>query len=89
MIVKTKHTGHYFSLLLILGLGLIGLKIAYPNRILEMEIIILTAILYVVWGIVHHHQNHSLNSKIVVEYVLIAALGLAALLFFISGAFGI
>ncbi|MBI2195787.1 MAG: hypothetical protein HYU48_01965 [Candidatus Levybacteria bacterium] len=89
MAAKTKHTGHYFSLILILGLGLLGLKVAYPNRILETEIAILTAIFYVIWGIVHHHQNHSLNSKIVIEYILIAALGMAVLLFFIAGTFGI
>lgn len=87
MIKKSKHTGHYVSLLLILGLGFLGLKLSYPNRILEMQIIILTAVFYVIWGITHHHQNHSLNSKIVIEYILIAALGIAVLLFFITGSF--
>ncbi|MEX2013234.1 MAG: hypothetical protein WD967_02420 [Candidatus Levyibacteriota bacterium] len=87
MVKKSKHTGHYISLISILGLGFLGLNLAYPNKVLEMEIIILTAIMYVIWGITHHHQNHSLNSKIVIEYILIAALGIAALLFFITGAF--
>lgn len=87
MVKKSKHTGHYISLLLILGLGFLGLKLSYPNRILEMQIIILTAVFYVIWGITHHHQNHSLNSKIVIEYILIAALGIAVLLFFITGSF--
>lgn len=87
MAKKSKHTGHYISLALILGLGFLGLNLAYPNRILETEIIILTSIFYVIWGITHHAQNHSLNSKIVIEYILIAALGMAVLLFFITGVF--
>ncbi len=86
---QRKHTGHYISLITILGLGFLGLILAAPNKKLQTEFLILISILYVIWGVIHHHQNHSLNSKIVVEYILIAALGIAALLFFVSGAFGL
>lgn len=86
---KTKHIGHRITLVLILGLGLLGLQLANPNKKIQTEILILTAIFYVFWGLTHHHQNHSLNSKIVVEYILIAALGISALLFFMTGAIGI
>lgn len=86
---KNKHTGHYVSLILILILGLIGLQVAAFDKKLQAEIIILTALMYVLWGIIHHKLNHSLSSKIVIEYILIAALGLAALMFFLMGIFGI
>lgn len=84
-----KHIGHYISLILILGLGFIALRFSYPNRKLEVSVLVLTVIFYVTWGIVHHAINHSLNSKIVVEYILIGSLGIAALVFLIMGAFGI
>ncbi len=86
---KTKHIGHRITLILILLLGLLSLQLAYANKKLQAEILILTAIFYVLWGLTHHHQNHSLNSKIVIEYILIAALGIAVLLFFITGAIGL
>ncbi len=86
---QRKHTGHYISLITILGLGFLGLMLAAPNKKLQTEFLILISIFYIIWGVIHHHQNHSLNSKIVVEYILIAAIGIAALLFFVSGAFGL
>lgn len=86
---KKRHMGHRIALILILGLGLLGLELAYGNKKLQTEILILTAIFYVLWGLTHQHQNHSLNSKIVVEYILIATLGITALMFFVTGAFGI
>lgn len=89
MVKNKKHTGHYFFLIVILALGFLGIVSAYPNKKTQTEFLILVALLYVIWGLVHQHQNHSLNSKIVVEYILIAALGIAALLFFTMGAFGI
>lgn len=86
---KTKHIGHRITLILILGLGFLGLVLADPNKKLQTEILVLASVFYLIWGLTHHHQNHSLNSKIVIEYILIAALGLAALLFFVTGAFGL
>lgn len=86
---KIKHTGHYISLIFILLFGFLALSLSYGNKKLQTEIVILMAIFYIAWGILHHHQNHSLTSKIVVEYILIAALGIAALIFFLTGAFGI
>lgn len=86
---RYKHTGHYISLILILSLGILGLSLAYPDRKMQTEIVILTALAYVAWGVFHHRVNHSLRSKIVIEYVLIAALGIAALIFFLTGILGI
>ncbi len=86
---KMSHKGHYFSLVLILGLGLLALIFASPNKKLQTEIFIMISFFYIVWGVFHHGINHRLNSKIVVEYILIAALGIAALMFFLTGAFGI
>lgn len=86
---KITHKGHYISLFLIFGFGLLGISLAYSSKKLQAEILILTAVFYVIWGILHHRVNHRLNSKIVIEYILIAALGITALMFFLNGAFGI
>lgn len=33
------------------------------------------ALLYIVWGIFHQYRSHNLHSKIVLEYFLVALLG--------------
>ena len=43
---------------------------------MQFIIALLTALLYVGWGIVHHYLDRDLHYKSVVEYVLIALLGL-------------
>lgn len=87
MLSKSKHLGHYISLILILGFGIAAFSFASSHKSFQMAIIVLTALFYVFWGIFHHSSNHSLNTKIVIEYVLIGSLGIAALFFFLMGGF--
>ncbi len=53
-----------------------------------MIIVVGMSTAYLVFGIVHHLLNHDLVAKIVIEYVLIAMLGIAAALFIFRGGFG-
>lgn len=80
-----KHIGYYLSLLTILIFGLILTFLAAPNIQLQIIIILLTTFFYVLWGIFHHLINHELSSKIMVEYVLIGALGVSILFFLLMG----
>lgn len=83
-----KHLGYYISLLAIL---LVGFLIAYnsSDKQFQFLIVVLTAFFYVLWGVLHHVINHELNSKIVVEYVLMAALGTGFVFFLLKGGFGL
>lgn len=80
-----KHLLYYFSLLLIFSLGLILTLLSAPNIKLQSIIILLTIIIYVAWGILHHYLSHELTLKIVVEYALIGLLGISILFFVMSG----
>lgn len=84
-----KHFGYYISLIAIFVLGFIASLLSYPNLNLEILIIIITIILYVVWGILHHKQNHQLTTKIAMEYILIGMLGLSIVFFIFMGGKGI
>lgn len=84
-----NHLGYYISLMSILGLGFLGALLASPERQLQMVIIVLTTLSYVAFGILHHFLSHNLNPKIVIEYVLIGALGLTLILFIMKGGLGI
>ena len=84
-----NHFGYYFFLITILGLGLLVVLMLNPNRNLQMLTVIGISIIYAVIGILHHLINHDLVGKIVVEYVLIAMLGIATAFFILRGGFGI
>lgn len=84
--VNKNHIGYYITLLTILILGFIMIVSASFSKQLQMIIIILIALFYVGWGILHHLINHDLTPKIVVEYVLIGSFGIAAVFFLLKGA---
>lgn len=68
--------------------GLLLLIAAAPDRKTQMLIVLGMGFFYVVTGVIHHLINHDLVAKIVIEYVLIAALGIAAAFFIFRGGFG-
>jgi hypothetical protein len=83
------HFAYYFLLITILTSGLLLIWALNPNRNLQMLCVIAVSIIYAVTGTVHHLINHDLVGKIVIEYVLVALLGVAAALFIFKGGFGI
>jgi hypothetical protein len=81
-----KHLFYYVSLFLILGIGSFVAIAVGSDVPLRMLCMVLVAVLYVSWGIVHHTLNHDISTKIVVEYVLIASLGITLVFFFLKTA---
>ncbi|MBU2592100.1 MAG: hypothetical protein ABH867_03270 [Patescibacteria group bacterium] len=51
------------------------------NPGLQGKIIILTGVLYSLWGVFHHWHRGDLCLKIVLEYLLLSALGVTAVFF--------
>lgn len=49
-----------------------------------MAIIIFAACFYVFWAVIHHLMHHDLSGKVVVEYVLIAMVGISLVYFVLS-----
>lgn len=83
------HFGYYFFLITVLSLGLLLTWRLSPNKDLQMLSFIGLSIAYAVIGIVHHFLEHDLVDKIVIEYILIALLGVAIAFFIFKGGFGI
>ena len=83
---STSHIGHYIVLLAILGLGFFLVIAASHSKQLQMAIVVLASFFYVVWGLCHHLISHDLSAKIVIEYILIACFGIAAVFFLLKGA---
>lgn len=84
-----KHFLYYVSLLIILLFGFSLSFLVYPNLWLGFLIISITVVFYIILGIIHHFANHELSAKIMVEYVLIGALGLGIIFLVLKGALGI
>lgn len=76
---------YYVSLIIILCFGVFFVFTASPNKDLQLLFIILTTIFYMVFGIVHHLINHDISASIVLEYLVIGALGISILFFFLKG----
>ena len=80
-----KHVGYYISLILILSLGLVAILLASPNIKMQAVMVFMTVFFYVLWGMLHHLINHELTPRIMIEYVLIGALGMSILFFTLMG----
>lgn len=84
-----NHKTYYLLLTLILLLGFALVVLSSPNRILQGQFIVATGITYFLFGVVHHIKNHDMHPKIVVEYALIASLGIACAFFLLKAGFGL
>lgn len=73
------HLIHYIFLLSILIAGIISYIVFSPYPSKQFGAVVITAILYIIWGIAHHHLEGDLYPKIVVEYILIALLSVILL----------
>lgn len=86
---KNYHFEYYFFLLTVLVLGIFVVWRLGPDKNLQMLAFMILSILYAVIGIAHHLLNHDLVGKIMIEYILVASLGVAASFFIFKGGFGI
>lgn len=85
---KQSHIFYYLSLIGVLAIGMFLILALAPNRNLQMITLAGMSISYVLLGVTHHLINHDLVLKIVIEYILIAALGIGAAFFIFKGGFG-
>jgi hypothetical protein len=72
-----KYMLHYIALIVMLALSIWMFSLSQGNHGFQLAVGIITACLYSVWGIVHHGIIGDLHRKIVIEYVLIAAIAIA------------
>lgn len=83
-----KHFLYYLSLIAILGVGIAILYFS-SDKSFQMISLTTTVFFYILWGIIHHYLHHDLTAKIVVEYVLMGALGEALIFLIVKGGFGL
>jgi len=75
-----KYLPHYLPLIGIFVAGIIAFSAFSYERAFQMAIAIALAVSYVAWGIVHHIIHKDLYLIVVVEYIVVASLGLVVIL---------
>ena len=76
--------GYYSVFLLMAALGFYLLMANADSEQGRMTIVVLLAFFYVVWGLLHHYIHHDISTKIVLEYVLVGALGISVIFFLLK-----
>jgi hypothetical protein len=79
-----KHIFYYLGLVAMILIAILFILQVAANKQLEMVIVVGFGIVYAFWGIMHHYLHHSLRARIVLEYVAVASLGVAAILFLVK-----
>ncbi len=72
-----NHVWYYISLSLLLLLGCILIVVSANQPQIQAAAVVMTAFFYAFWGIIHHVLHHDISAKVVIEYVLIASLGVS------------
>ncbi len=80
---RKNHLEYYASLAVILLAGFI-LAIQFTRRTDQVFTVVILAFFYVLWGILHHILHHNINTKIVIEYIIIGSLGMTIILFLLQ-----
>ena len=83
-LVKTLQ--HYSVLVGLFGAVIIAFLVFPHDKAFQVAILIAVAISYVVWGVVHHHIHKDLYVPVLIEYILVATLGLVIVFSLIFGA---
>lgn len=74
-----KHIQHYLPLMGIIGAGIIGFYIFSYDRLFQFFIAIAVSLSYVTWGVVHHYIHQDFHLSILIEYLVIAILGIVVI----------
>lgn len=69
----------YLVLLFILVFGAAAFVYLRNNPQGQLISVFLTALFYVLWGIIHHYQEGDLHIRVVMEYLAMAILGFVIL----------
>ncbi len=79
-----KHRFYYIFLLIIEASLAYCILVSKGDRDRQLLLMLTAAVFYAIWGIVHHSINHDFHFKVVIEYLLMAILGIAIVFFLLQ-----
>jgi len=85
---QTRHGIYYLLEFLMLLFGFVVIYLL-PSFLLKTILLLVLLVFYIALGIIHHKMHHSFHKKIVIEYILVSAVILAAFVFVNIGRFSL
>lgn len=82
----SRHFLHFIPLLVIFFIGIITFGTHSYDKSFQGVVAVVMGVSYVLWGIVHHLIHKDLDVMVVIEYVLVASLGLFIIFSLLFGA---
>jgi hypothetical protein len=79
-----KHWLYYLTFIAVELCGLLAVFYFAYDKFMRIFVVILMALFYIFWSILHHRIHHDATAKIVIEYILIGILGVVIVLFFLQ-----
>lgn len=79
-----RHLWYYIVTICIFTLGLVLIAVNDHDSKLQALLIAMTATCYFTWSLLHHYVHHELHLRVVIEYILIASLGVVLSLYLFS-----
>jgi c-di-AMP phosphodiesterase-like protein len=76
----SKHLFHYIPLVMIFVGGVFAFAAFSYNKLSQIMVTVAVAVAYVIWGIIHHLIHKDLYLSTVIEYIVVASLGLVVVL---------
>lgn len=68
-----------------MGAGIAAVFWSQADKQLQLKFVIVLAGAYMLWGILHHFIHHSVTVRLIIEYVVVACLGVAVIFFILNG----
>ena len=81
--IKNHRKAYLVLLMALVFLVLLYMRV-WPNKIQQKVIAVFMGIFYFIWGVIVHKKNKHINSKVVLEYLAVATLGVALLLLILN-----
>ncbi|MBI3396981.1 hypothetical protein HY045_00735 [Candidatus Woesebacteria bacterium] len=72
----SRHLPHYLTLFGVFGAGILAFVLFSYDKVFQFGVSIALSAAYVAWGVVHHYVHRDLHLAVVVEYLVVAILGL-------------
>ena len=69
----------YLSFVLLLTGFLFAFVLTSPDRTLQFRVVVLGALSYCLWGLLHHYRKGDLYPKVILEYFCFAVLTIVML----------
>mgnify|MGYP001480250701 CR=1 FL=1 len=70
-----RHIFDYLVLTILISTAIVLILFFNGNKYYQELIIVGLSLSYIVWGVIHHAKEHTLQTRIILEYVLFSLLG--------------